>query len=91
MNSSVAVRISDSLQLQISEEGGAHRVALVNDLEEDIAVIQVMDLQRLLKRPGTIIASAPVELRNEQRQIIVRLRGRIVGQVEKHQIVAAMP
>jgi hypothetical protein len=91
VNSSVAVRISDSLQLQIYEEGGAHRVALVNDLQEDSAVIQVMDFQRLLKRPGTIIASAPVELRNEQRQIIVRLRGRIVGQVEKHKIVAAMP
>jgi hypothetical protein len=91
MNSSVAVRISDSLHLHISEVGGSHRVSLVTETMEEIAVIQVSDLQRLLKRPGTIIASAPVELRNEQRQIIVRLRGRIVGQVEKHQIVAALP
>jgi hypothetical protein len=91
MNSYVAVRISDSLHLHISEVGGSHRVALVTETQEEIAVIQVSDLQRLLKRPGTIIASAPVELRNEQRQIIVRLRGRIVGQVEKHQIVAALP
>jgi hypothetical protein len=91
MNPTVAVRISETLSLHISEAAGSHRVSIIADGGGEVAGIDVNDLQRLLKRPGTIVASAPVELRNDQRQIVVRLRGRVVGQVEKHQIVAALP
>jgi len=50
----------------------------------------IPDLGRLLKRPGTVVAASPFEFRNEQRSIVVRFQGRVLGSVAKHSIVAAL-
>ena len=89
LTTSFQVAISEGHSISIEASSGGHLIRILQS-EDELASCEVMDLPRLLKRPGTIIAAAPIELRNEQRLITVRVRGRIVGQVEKHNIVSQM-
>lgn len=75
--------------MQIEASAGGHLVRVLSGGTE-MASCDVADLHRLLKRPGTIIAASPIEIRNEHRTITIRVRGRMVGQVEKHLITPHM-
>lgn len=81
--------LSDSLRLLIQTDAGGHRLSIWRDSEE-LGYCLIPDLGRLLKRPGTVVAASPFEFRNEQRSIVVRFQGRVLGSVAKHYIVAAL-
>lgn len=89
MSSVFNVPISDGHSISIQASSGGHLVKVLMEGQE-LASCEVGDLARLLKRPGSVIAASPIELRNEQRMITVRVRGRVIGQVEKHNIVSQM-
>lgn len=81
--------LSDTLTLSIVAASGGHLVQVRTE-EKELVQATVPDLQRLLKRPGTVFASAPLEMRNDHRLITVSYRGRVLGTVEKHGIVAVL-
>jgi hypothetical protein len=89
MSLPVKVELSSGHSITIEASSGGHLVRVFN-LTEEMANCEVTDLPRLLKRPGSVIAAAPIEIRNEQRIITVCVRGKVIGQVEKHNIVSQM-
>jgi hypothetical protein len=83
----VSLPLSDTTSLFVEPSNGGHRVAIRNG-EEEIAYTETPDLLRLLKRPGSVVAAAPLELRNDMRTITVKLKGRPIGMFDKHALIA---
>lgn len=54
---------------------------------DEVASSVVTDLQRLFKRAGSVVAASPIELSNDHRTIVVKLRGRTLGRLDKASLV----
>ena len=89
MVESLTVPLSENLALTFSPEIGGHRVTIANDGAE-MGQVVVPDLQRLLKRAGSVVAIHLIELSNNHRTIVVKFRGRLVGRLDKASLVGIM-
>lgn len=85
----VLLPLSETLALLVEPTVGGHRVALQHG-DEVLVSTETPDLVRLLKRPGSVVAAAPLELRNDMRTITVRHKGRPVGAFEKHELISVL-
>ncbi|CAN5677312.1 hypothetical protein BH11ARM2_BH11ARM2_20870 [soil metagenome] len=85
----VSFPLSETLFLRVEPAAGGHLVALWNGTEM-LASTETPDLLRLLKRPGSVVAAAPLELRNDMRTITVKHKGRSVGVFEKHELISVL-
>ncbi|RYG44725.1 hypothetical protein EON79_14310 [bacterium] len=79
--------LNATLSLLVEPASGGHRVA-IRQGDEELAFTETPDLLRLLKRPGSVVAAAPIELRNDMRTITVKWKGRSIGAFDKHDLIA---
>lgn len=82
MDKNVTAALNDGMDLLIEPMEGGHRVS-IRAGERLLAEAPTGDFARFLKRQGSILAAAPIEMRHIHEKIEVRVRGRFLGSADK--------